>query len=793
MHETLDITDPDMGITVTQPQRPDPTRDSAFTDSTMTFADFFSRPIIAATYIWTPNQGAPFGATFNPWSLYYGNPRVANRISNFNLLTSKLHVKFVINGSSFYYGLLMADYAPLSSMDDVTGYNTLDPVNAIQASQRTKVFIDPTSCCTTQLDLPFVWYKDAVSLPSGDLSKLGTVNIRELNGLKHSNGATQPINITVFIWASDVKLAGPTLAPIAGLVPQAGDEYSTSPVSTPATAVAKIARMFTHIPVIGPFATATSIVMDATSAVAKMFGFSRPINVAPLTNMRPTYMSSLAVTNAPDTSEKLTVDIKQELTIDSNVIGVNLDDEMTIAGIAARETYLTTFPWTVTRAYNDLLWNTPVTPINSVTSGGAYYLPACTFAAFPFQYWRGKMRYRFQVVSSAHHRGRLRVVWDPAALVGPPEVNVQISKIIDISTDKDVTVEVDWGNDAHYCSLGNLGTNFSTLAAYSVPAPSSFNGVIGVYVLNDLATPNSAVNNDISVNVYISCNELEVAAPRDIPQGLLDTYSYTVQAGEENAVGHSDMGCGSSAAEHTFGNVVDDDHDALVYFGERIVSFRQLLKRYSYHHSLFIVNPSATLPSYVGYILPDRPIFRGYSANSITVTATAKKFNYVAGTMQQYVSLAFLAVRGSQRVKYLVQSGARNVTSLSVTRGSIGLSIGNPIVAASTTLSTFMRAATAFRGTMLKGAAIVPSANQPVLEVELPFYSRYRFQLARMLNNPLGAIVEWQPAYWSHFLELEMGPGTTPVIVDKFVATGEDFSLIWFQGCPPLYSVGTPP
>jgi hypothetical protein len=38
------------------------------------------------------------------------------------------------------------------------------------------------------------------------------LNLRSINTLKNANGATDPINISVFAWASDVELSVPTAA-----------------------------------------------------------------------------------------------------------------------------------------------------------------------------------------------------------------------------------------------------------------------------------------------------------------------------------------------------------------------------------------------------------------------------------------------------------------------------------------------------------------------------------------------------------------------------------------------------
>lgn len=144
--------DAEMGTMVSLPYSPDDTRDAVFRDVDTSLANFFSRPIVARKYTWTP-AGAIFSGIFNPWTDFFSNPRVINRITNYNLMRAKLHVRFLINGNGFYYGRLMADYQPLYLEDDVTATATLVPQNAIQASQRMKVFLDPSMCCSTELEL----------------------------------------------------------------------------------------------------------------------------------------------------------------------------------------------------------------------------------------------------------------------------------------------------------------------------------------------------------------------------------------------------------------------------------------------------------------------------------------------------------------------------------------------------------------------------------------------------------------------------------------------------------------
>jgi len=95
----------------------DPTRNLQCTDDA-TLDNFFSRPIKVADYEWSVTTN--LWQQLNPWSLFFENPRVINRIVNYNLLRAKLKMKLVINGSGFHYGRALASYKPMHTLDDLS-------------------------------------------------------------------------------------------------------------------------------------------------------------------------------------------------------------------------------------------------------------------------------------------------------------------------------------------------------------------------------------------------------------------------------------------------------------------------------------------------------------------------------------------------------------------------------------------------------------------------------------------------------------------------------------------------
>jgi hypothetical protein len=129
----------------------DPTRSQQDTHDA-DLADFFARPIKIKEFEWS--IGSDVFEQFNPWSEYLENPRVSNRIANFNMLRCKLHLKFVINANGFMYSRVLVSYLPFHQWDALTESSSLIPQDAVQESQMPHIFLNPTTSTGGEMILP---------------------------------------------------------------------------------------------------------------------------------------------------------------------------------------------------------------------------------------------------------------------------------------------------------------------------------------------------------------------------------------------------------------------------------------------------------------------------------------------------------------------------------------------------------------------------------------------------------------------------------------------------------------
>jgi len=826
--------------------------------SDVELGDFFKRPVKIAEYEW--GTGLSLSQTFNPWALFFDNKRVINRISNFNLLRSKLHLRVTLNGNGFQYGRAILAYNPLDSKDDFSPTAVLDE-DVVQLSQLPHLYLNPTSSQGGDMMLPFFYHLNSVRQPSSLYSELGECYLKSINALKHANGASDKVTITIFAWAEDITLAVPTSEDNSLLIPQSGeiDEANEKGViSGPATAVANAASALSKVPVIGNYAKATEMPLRLIAGAAKSLGYCRPAVTKNPEPFRNTAISSLAVTNTPDTAMKVTVDEKQELTLDPDISGLSEDDSLNIKSIAGRESYLTTFDWAVGTAPDTLLWNARVDPVtwSQVGTPTSYHFPACAMAALPFKYWSGTMKFRFQIVASNYHKGRLRIAYDPNFFDAVPEYNVNYMHIVDIAEKNDFTISITNGQNVtlidHHLPGSDSATQLYSSTRYTNKEEG--NGVLQISVLNELTVPNSVVNNDIQVNVFVSMgDDFEVFVPDDhfqyfvlkpqsgslsedecvrssfrdnsyfgdcdtcvhISNCIHDYLSYLCFTPRRDSFVVLDPQSGEHAVDKApldsepiheevsplNGEQGISDKTNLVFTGESIKSMRTMLKRYNLHTGF---SPLDTFHNVISMSQNSYPYLRGNVSGAVHTAFGPVPYNFCNTVLLHWVTMAFAGWRGGIRWKFLPRGGWEHLTTM-IERGGIrqGSQYSWSVSAPEAPVSESEAAAetVARSGTSpindrplagKKGMVYAVHTVNPCVEIEMPFYSPARFIPGRV-ENWTGNIT---PDRYNEVMDYRAWGDSLEgeeSYVDCYVAAAEDFQTYFFKGLPRMYYEPTPP
>jgi len=826
----------------------DATRDFGFYGDA-NLQEYLRRPVKISDQAWTVTSGS-LNYTLDPWSLFLEDTNVRNRIEGYRLLQGTMHLRIAINGGPFFYGRAIAAYEPRHNDNDHSFGAANSEFYTAQLSLLPHVYLDPTTSEGGELVPPFFNPDNWIDLIGDSYRDMGQLRIQSMNDLLHANASTGTVNISVYAWMENVRLAAPTTAtyntyvaqsgeiiyPVAGatllgtlavamkyfkstcsyaqqdgdsdeavMEPQAGDEYGTGVVSKPASTVAKVAGWLTGVPAIKPYARATEIAASTVGRMAHVFGFSRPTLINNIERVKNKAGGNLANTDQHEAVAKLALDSKQELSVDPRTVGLSNVDEMSFDYIKQKEMYVTTVNWSESDGGGTSLGVFSVGPdyaLPTTLSTLTHHQVAPMYGlALPFQNWRGSIKYRFQLAASQLHRGRLRITYDPYQ-AGVSGENQVYSRIVDLSTNRDFEMVVSWNHARPWLRVQNrLGS--ATIGSHPgmttvSMSPLFHNGQIRIEVVNELTSPDPALSQPVYINCFVSAAEdFELANPTDEVLNLLEFEPqsgevFEPQSGEE---GEEVIDEADDIPESPTGITPIGEQEALdaphnhVFFGETFKSVRSMLKRYCYHQAITADGVSGAIYSYESNF----PVEPGQSVaprheTGAAATPASTPYNYTSMTYLNYFTPAFVGWRGGLRSKYFwpYDNSTNSNPFLMIRRSPVPINqadcgaIGHAAITNHSTWNALIQS----RFKVGAGHDVTYSAIDGAVEVEFPFYSEKRFAPARsFLDGSNGSSEDYKGNDFGHLFY--MMTGTTQTI-PRFVAAGDDFSLFFFIGWPPL-------
>jgi hypothetical protein len=756
--------------------------------------NYLKRPVLVQTYEWLENT--PLVTSFNPWDLFLSHPSIKSRINNYAFLRCNLKMRVLISASPFYYGAAVCSWWP-RWLDNVEPA-TLPGNSLMKYTQRPNIMIYPQTSTGGEMNIPFLSPKEYMDITTrADALDMGLMVVQSFGDLENANSvAGVSATVQFFVWAEDIELSGLTV----NLAMQSGDEYSSGPISKPASAVAKMAGQLSSWPIIGSFATATSVAASAVANIASLFGYTNVPNISNQSAFRPTSTALLATTDIGMAVEKLTLDSKNELTIDNSSYSCGDSDPLSIASMVSRESYLTSFDWTAANSADDLIFNARVVPgLTDVVAGAA---SSSVVQGTPiwlvsqmFQYWRGDIKFRFVILCSQYHRGKLRISWDPvgANATTPNSFTELFSKVVDITEDTDITITVPYTQALAYLRTIRVPqTNATVYGTAALSHTVDDNGILCVRVLNKQTSPVASAN--IRVLVFVSgSTNMDFGSPVELNG---DFSPYELQSGDLDL---------ASTTNFNMDNVKNDpSHINLLYHGEKITSLRTLLRRANYVMSM---SPTDFYTGYIyiRYVFARMPLFPGYDPNGIHVArkviapGTDAPYNYCSFSAINWIGQCFVGYRGS--VIWHCNLGGNNASAqLSLKRNTSNTLATNFYVSAGTAVISSENEGAytnlLFNGSSASGSTATNQRTQASLSLLAPFHSNFKWVPTQPANRTLGTSkyntnTDAIGGYATYQASATDNGARAPL--HMYCAIGTDFDPVFFLNVPTLfYRAGLP-
>lgn len=782
-------------------------------------ANFLSRPVLIETITWSIANSPGIKVQLNPWYDYFNNTSIKKKLDNYAFLSCNLKLKFVINASPFYFGSMLMSYEPLYTYRN-------DPVTpdgfggeAITYSQRPHVWLMPQTNAGAEMTLPFFYHKNWINCTvAADVTAMGQMTAYIVNALSSANGvATGSVTIQLYAWAEDVKVMGPT----AVLALQSQDEYTTDGIiSGPASAIATAAGWLSEVPVIGRYMTATSFVATAVGNVAKYFGYTNVPNIDTVAPFRPFTFAHFASASISNPVEKLTIDPKNELSIDPTTVGVPPIDELSIKYLVQRESYIGSSVIDTTNAVNDVIFTANVGNMfvwYTTATSQIYYTPLAYVSSL-FRWWRGDIIFRFRFICTKFHKGRVRLTWDPLKAISTTDTyQTNFNQVIDIGDNTDFEIRVPYAQATAWCkTLVNPAIlTYASNTTLSDPIVSTHNGQLQMRIVTPLSAP--IATSTIRLQIFVrGAENFELAYPADPPQNLSafipqstdevcifpnEIRNLVLESLDELCVCNTkqiDMKIPSSALPERY----------LINMGENVTSLRTILRRTTFFDGIFVTNDNTNKFLIVSSTTGRLPIYYGYDPNGVHTARNQANtltvpFNWVKVTPYAWVSRMFVGQRGSfiwhinsdTRGAGTVPLQTMRVTMSPGTRNAGQYNVNNTVAVG--TASSYYKWQYDAPSLGASGTALTNGWTQTGLSASLPLYQQFKFQFVNPSSAVIGSVNDGSDidsvritALFKPSAEPSGSVGST--IIAKYGGIGTDFTFFFFINAPMVWLVNSP-
>jgi hypothetical protein len=497
--------------------------------------------------------------------------------------------------------------------------------------------------------------------------------------------------------------------------------------------------------------------------------------------------------------DKLTLDAKNELSIDPLIGGITEEDELHITKFCAREAWIWTTVWSNSDATDhslfftkvspnmcnvdttgptDIVWNTPMGHVNQL-----------------FTYWRGDIVFRFKFICSQYHRGRVRINWDPHGDIGTTGdyTTETYTKVVDISEETDVEFCVPYTQSLAYLKTYNtLARVFTDSSTSTSDVGVYFNGILTVRVLTKQTSPITSA--DIRMLVFVrGAENLEFACPQDVNNTLSP---YAVQSRSmkkfDEQVSCDQIGIASSKAS---GNI------NLVYHGETVKSLRQLMRRQVLYKRLVPASSSAADTIYLSkFRLARAPLYPGFDPAGVDlalgiVSGLSAPINIVNWSPITWIGQCFIGTRGSY-VYTVNPNGQMNCKLVSISRDRT--SHTSSVAVQSHTYSgngALKQSIQTTQDAGLAGLTITNQTTQAGLTALLPMYANVKFQMNSASTRTNGSSTDdtADDSLTIHTTYQTETNSYNDFFVDLYVGAGTDLTFNFFLNVPALYNYNAYP
>lgn len=578
--------------------------DSSSTNFYQDIKTFLAKPVMIrqGNLSTSDSSGTQISGLINlPADIFNVLDLAKDKVRGFLGFRASIKIRIQINANRFQQGRYMLIHYPSCGMN-----YTISKASDKWASHHSTL-TSRTQLCKVELDLacdteatitiPFVStmnFFPLIDMASNIYGQYSLLSLWPYSPLVAPSGST---TVSYTIWGSfdDIELIGPA-APQSGRLnfsiskkgksPSEAEQRSADigPITSTLLKVSNIASLFSGIPFVSDYATATAWFTERLSNAANVFGWSKPVNLMAANRITHETAPWFCNVDAPDQSLVLGASYKNTVGVMPGFSGTDID-EMDFSFFNTIPCWDSTVSWTTSNVATTEIFSSYVAPLSHVsgrTVSGAiiYDFKPFEFTSSQFSYWRGSMVYKIKMVKTEFHSGRLAFAFFPFdGNFTEPSSSFALSayvhrEIIDVREANEVTFSIPFISSSPWkpSILGSVG--------------ESYTGVFKIYVVDPLVAP-STVSSTVTLLIERSAGpDFRLAMPISCAQ--TPVFGLAPQSGKlsfDKAV--SNPSPSTNACEYTSGTLGGakpadaEGVNELACVGESVTSWRTLLKQFN--------------------------------------------------------------------------------------------------------------------------------------------------------------------------------------------------------------------
>jgi hypothetical protein len=618
--------------------------------------DFLSKPVILASGNFTTTDTySTFPEFISPNDILgANNSMMADKLKGYYGFRATTVLRLVVNATRFQQCRYNVQFVPTGgAVTGATG-NSRERVKAVTSTlvQRIQLpHVELDLGCDTEAVLKYKFNSAFGFFPMTSFTSatsafaFGIFKIYPYSALQAVVGST---TCGYTLWGSfeDIEL-------ISAAVPQSGrfvtnvrrknetdvEQQSSGmgPVSSALMRVKGAADVFTRVPLLSSYASMTSWYSEILAGAASAFGWSKPVNLEYSGRVTQNYLPYAANADGPDESFPLSYSYKNQVGKAQGFSGTDID-EMDFSFLCTIPVYNSKTNWAATDTSGTQLLNIPVRPLGllvtrTVTAVGISDVGPYQLIANLFEQWRGSMVYKFKLVKTEFHSGRLAVSFSPV----DPATNTAIIPTLAQTAFLHRQVV-----DIRECNEFTFVVPFISTSPYKLS--TQIIGSLLVHVIDPLVAPDTVTQ---SVGIILE-HCMGADAEFAVPKKNNISYAFGINPQSNDPFSNSETNVCANYRGNIGSSLVPPDEcsNSLFCVGERISSLRTLFKL-----PCPFVNASGEVAAlYLNVIPYNLPIA------FITTTPSWSNPRWIPD-MYTLVSTLYLYVRGGVRLKY-IDSGA---------------------------------------------------------------------------------------------------------------------------------------